>query len=115
MADNGRDLEIIKCLLTTRTHSDAAKCANCGERTIYRRLADPTFKAALQAAQNKILAETTAELERLALASTRRLWSFIEKETTEDKAALRAIGLALSHAIRYRETTDLQQLSLIHI
>lgn len=109
MADNGRDLEIIKCLLTTRTHSDAAKCAKCGERTIYRRLADPSFAAALAAERAKILANITDELERLSLASVRRLWAYIEDETADDKTVLRACGLALANAARYRENTDLRQ------
>ena len=109
MAENVRDFEIIKCLLTTRTHSDAAKCAKCSERTIYRRLVDPDFTAELAAERAKILANLTDELERLSLASVRRLWSYIEDENADSKTVLRACGLALANAARYRENTDLRQ------
>lgn len=108
MSENVRDLEIIKCLLTTPTQREAAKCAHCSEKTIYRRLDDPTFKAALDAAKANILANLTDELERISLASVRRLWSFIEDETADDKTVIRACGLALTHAARYRENFDLR-------
>lgn len=109
MADNGRDLEIIKCILTTRSNRDAAKCAGCSERTLYRRLDDPAFKTALAAAETKILADVTAELERLSLASVRRLWGYIEDDLADSKTVLRACGLALANAARYRENLDLLQ------
>ena len=109
MAENVRDLEIIKCILTTRTQKEAAECAKCSEKTIYRRLADPDFVATLAAERTKILATITDELERLSLASVRRLWAYIEDETADDKTVLRACGLALANAARYRENTDLKQ------
>lgn len=108
MSENVRDLEIIKCLLTTRTQKEAATCANCSERTIYRRMTDPAFTAALAAERTKILATITDELERLSLASVRRLWGYIEDETVDSKTVLRACGLALANAARYRENTDLR-------
>ena len=108
MSENVRDLEIIKCLLTTRTQREAAKCARCSEKTIYRRLDEPAFKAALDKAKAAILVNLTDELERLSLASVRRLWGYIEDDQADDKTVLRACGLALSHAARYRENVDLR-------
>ena len=108
MADNVRDLEIIQCLLTTRTQREAAKCAKCSEKTIYRRMADPAFAAALADERAKILDIITDELERLSLASVRRLWGYIENDLADDKTVLRACGLALANAARYRENTDLR-------
>lgn len=112
MAENGIDLEnlkIITCILTTRTLAGAAKCAGISERTIHRRMADPAFKVALDEAKASILVNLTDELERLSLASVRRLWAYIEDEHADDKTVIRACGLALSHAARYRENVDLRQ------
>ncbi len=108
MSENVRDLEIIKCLLITRTQKEAATCAKCSEKTIYRKLADPSFAAALADERAKILATITDELERLSLASVRRLWGYIENDSTDSKTVLRACGLALANAARYRENTDLK-------
>lgn len=101
------DYEIIQCLLTTRTIGDAAKCVGCERRTIQRRMADPSFQNALQTAQSKLVATTTAELEKLAMASTAKLWAILEDDLAEDKTTLRAIGLILANAVKYKETSEL--------
>lgn len=103
------DRTLINCILSTRTMIDAAKSAKVSRATIYRRLADPAFVAALDAARANVLANLTDELERLSLASVRRLWAYIEDDSTDSKTVLRACGLALANAARYRENTDLKQ------
>lgn len=102
------DRTLINCILSTRTMTDAAKSAKVSRATLYRRLADPAFLAALDTAKANVLANLTDELERLSLASVRRLWSYIEDETADDKTVIRACGLALTHAARYRENFDLR-------
>lgn len=99
---------MIACILSTRTMIDAAKCAQVSRKTLYRRMDDPAFTAALAVERAKILDSLTNELERLSLASVRRLWGYIEDPTADDKTVLRACGLALSQAARYRENTDLK-------
>ena len=99
---------MIACILSTRTMIDAAKCAQVSRKTLYRRLDDPAFVAVLSAERAKILTNITDELERLSLASVRRLWVYIEDDQADDKTVLRACGLALSHAARYRENVDLR-------
>ena len=102
------DRQMIACILSTRTMIDAAKCAQVSRKTLYRRLDDPAFVAVLSAERAKILTNITDELERLSLASVRRLWGYIEDDQADDKTVLRACGLALSHAARYRENVDLR-------
>lgn len=102
------DRLLINCILSTRTLIDAAKSAKISRATLYRRLADPSFAAALADERSKILATITDELERLSLASVRRLWAYIENDSTDSKTVLRACGLALANAARYRENTDLK-------
>ena len=63
MADlNRNQRSALAALLATTSVREAAELAGLGERTIYRYLSDPAFKAELQERQDQILASTTATM-----------------------------------------------------
>lgn len=107
MADlTANQARAIACVLSTRTVEQAAECAGVGKRTLERWLTLPAFVAALDDAKAKIVSTTTGELEKLSLAATSELWRILE-QPAQNKDRLRAVGLILTNAIKWREETDL--------
>lgn len=82
MAENGSltrgQRRALPALLAHPTIAEAAEAAELGERTIYRYLNDPEFRAALHKAQDRILAATTARLTGLTTQAVRELGDSLE-------------------------------------
>ena len=98
----------IGALLTSRNVRSACSTAGISERTAYRWLADPTFRAALHEAEAQLLDGVARRLLALAEAATDHLGGVLTGPMTTDQARLRAIDLVLGHLLKLRELNTLE-------
>jgi hypothetical protein len=118
MATNGNPGELtprqrraITTLLGSKNVQEAAALSNVGERTLYRWMTEPAFKAALLAAEGEAID-----------AATRRLISLIEPAAEEleniltgfggnvnAQTRLRAVDIIFSQMARLRELRNVEE------
>ena len=110
MADGGRknaDAALIAALATGATVRDAAAAAGVAERTVYRRLEDPTFRHQVDDARAELIATAVA---RLGAAATKAVGKLEDLLTAESEAVrLGAAKAILDAALRWREHQDLTE------
>jgi aryl carrier-like protein len=97
----------LEALLAEPSIRAAAEACKLTERTLYRYLSDPAFRAELHARQDEILAATTAALVGLtgdALSELRRIMTGGDT----DSVRVRAIATWLRHT---RDAVELDQLA----
>ncbi|MFZ5919306.1 MAG: hypothetical protein ACOYZ7_20430 [Chloroflexota bacterium] len=99
----------IAALLSEPTIRDAAKKAGIGERTLYRYLADPMFKAELRKRQDEILAATTAALVGMTGDAVATLRAVMQNKDAGDAVKVRAALGWLAHTRNAVELDDLAQ------
>ena len=76
MAQNHKETRMILALAAGATGAAVAKKAGCSRRTVFRRMQDPQFRAAVAQARGQILSRATAMLARtstLAVKTLRKL------------------------------------------
>ncbi len=95
MTDKIKDQNLIAALLSSPTIEDAAKVAEVNPRTIYRRLKDPKFKNALDAAQNQVLISTVEYMTILCRKAVMKLEEKLDAKS--DRVQLQAASLILRH------------------
>ena len=109
MAGNGRenaDAGLLASLVSGATIANAASRAGIGERTAYRRLDDPSFRAELSGLRHQLLEDTVAEMTAASLEAARTLRALIG----EGEAATIRLGAAraiLELGIRVRDQAEL--------
>ncbi len=99
MAGGGRtsaDETLVVLLAGGATRQQAAQSAGVGERTVYRRLEDPAFRARIEEARADMLARTSALLTAAGAAAAGTLVRLLRAESDAVKlaAAVRIIDLA---------------------
>lgn len=100
----------IDSLLATGDLDEAAAAAGCHIRTLQRwRSSDPLFSAALQAAQDAALDQTTAALVGASVASVKLLRQVVENESAKMPYRLRAAATLLDATLRWHELRSLAQ------
>lgn len=110
MAAGGRqnaDSALIAALTTGATIKEAAKDAKVSERTAYRRLEDPGFKAQLSAARDLLIGETVGRL----VAATSSAVDTLQELLADERSTVR-LGAARSiieQALRIREASELAE------
>ena len=103
-ADEALDEILIRHLVASRTHEEAAAAANCSSKTVQRRLADPEFSAELGRRRALHVAALTA---RVSVAEDRAVDVVLEvMETGKDDHRLRAAALIHLWSGRLRRETD---------
>ena len=111
MTENGtlsaNQKKAITALLSEPTVRDAAKAAGLGERTMYRYLSNPTFKAELRQRQDEILAATTAALVGLAGDAVATLRGVLQDKDASASVKVRAALGWLAHTQKTVELDDL--------
>ena len=98
MAGGGRtsaDETLVVLLAGGATRQQAAQSAGVGERTVYRRLEDPAFRARIEEARADMLARTSALLTAAGAAAAGTLVRLLRAESDAVKlaAAVRIIEL----------------------
>lgn len=99
----------IAALLSNKTIGDAARMADVGERTLYTWLADPDFRAELNAAEGVIIDAATRRLIALQDSAITALESILANKKQKPMIKLRAADIALSHMLKVRELRNIEQ------
>lgn len=101
------DEVLLAALAAGHSHPEAGKLAGLSERTVRRRLADPLFRAELDAMKREVVQRTAASL---ADASTEAVGTLrLLLASREEWVQLRAAVSLLDVTIRYRETLELSE------
>ncbi len=103
----GGDEILITALASGMSMKTAARQAGMSERTVYRRLDDPLFRARVQHARTEFLNTTVGRLLAVGTKAVNALAGSL-KSKDENVRNRAAIGI-LSHLIRGIEVTDLAQ------
>ena len=92
---SGADETLVTLLAGGATRQQAAQSARVGERTVYRRLEDPAFRARIEEARADMLARTSALLTAAGAAAAGTLVRLLRAESDAVKlaAAVRIIEL----------------------
>ena len=88
----------LTALLTETTISAAAEQAGLSERSLYRYLGDPSFKAALREQHDAILSSITSSLLALSTKALVTLEAVLDDPETTPASKVRASLGVLSHA-----------------
>jgi hypothetical protein len=110
VAGKGRrsaDAVLIAALVAGATHAEAAREAGVGERTVYRRLAEPAFRAELQRRRSQIVDNV---LGWLVAASTEAVETLVRLQQPGAPAAvqLSAARAILDNMQKVRESAELE-------
>lgn len=117
MAGNGsaasdlthRQQAAVRALLACKSVAEAAQLARVGERTLYRWLADPAFRAALSAAEGDLLDAATRRLLGLQEDAIEVFEAVLKDARVSASARLRAAQAVLDYLLKLRELRDVEQ------
>ena len=110
MADelNRNQVRAIDALLASPSVAAAARACGLSERTVWRYLADPEFKAELRRRQDQAIAATSAALAGLSGRAVEALRDLLaDSECSQSVKARVALGVLSAR----REATELDDLS----
>jgi len=102
-----RDAVLIAALATGATWAQAGTAAGCSARTVGRRLADPTMRAALGAERQRLAEQVADALTGAVTATVTRLAAITEQGA--DRDAVGAARVLLAEARAWRETAWVTQ------
>jgi hypothetical protein len=103
----GTDGELIAALAAGATQAEAARQAGVSERTVRRRLLEPSFAAALAQARRETVRALTAELEAQALRAIETLCQLMHS-TQPPQVRLGAARTLLDQVVRYHNAVDFE-------
>jgi hypothetical protein len=86
----------------------AARQCGLSTRTVYRRLAEPSFRQRLQALRGDMVSRTAGTLTAAATEAVRTLLELL-KSSTSDAVRLGAARAVLEIGIKVREVADLEE------
>lgn len=102
------DALLLPLLAAGLSYADAAAQAGVSERTVKRRMADPSFKRAVATQQHHNARETSAQLQQLTRTALDALRDLLERETAAG-VRLAASRTVLEQALRWQETAEIDQ------
>ena len=111
MAGSGRrhaDAALIAALAGGATMADAARAAGVGERTVYRRLQTPAFRARVIAARADLVERAAARLADAAGAAVTTLGELLVAGTPP-AVRLGAARAVLELGLRLREQQEIEE------
>lgn len=100
---------VITALLTERTTRDAARAANVAERTLWRWLADPAFRAELTRQEGAVIDEATRGLLAMQGTALEVFDNILKSPTANDANKLRAAEGVLDYLLKLRELNSLEE------
>lgn len=113
MANNGiltpAQRRAINALLTERNTRDAAKVANVAERTLWRWLADSTFREELTRQEGAVIDQATRSLLSMQGAALEVFDQVLTSTTATDANRLRAAEGVLDYLLKLRELNTLEE------
>lgn len=98
-----RDIVIVAALACGATHEQAGTAAGCAGRTVRRRLAEPTVRAALEAERTRLASEVADALTGNARAAVERLRRVVDDDA--DRDAVNAARVLLDQMVKHRDHT----------
>lgn len=99
----------IAALLTERTTRDAAQTAQVAERTLWRWLADPEFRAELTRREGALIDQATRSLLTMQGAALEAFDSVLNSDAAKDADKLRAAEGVLTYLLKLRELNSLEE------
>lgn len=100
---------LIAALLSESKNLDAAKKAGVSEATIYRWLEDPTFQAALRAAEGQAIDVATRQLVTLQDSAIETVKTIMTDTKTPAGVRLRAARTIIDSLLRLRELRNMEE------
>jgi phage terminase small subunit len=104
-----RQRRFVEALLTARSAREAAAMVGVGEKAAYRWLRLPHIKRAIAEAEGQTLEEVARRLLNMQGQALQALESVLNDPQAKQSDRIRAIELALSHVLRLREATALEE------
>lgn len=101
------DMALITALAAGQSVADAARAAGLSDRTVRRRLQDPTFSAAVDLSRAELLEEALGLLSGTASIAVKVLRVVAADKSSGATARVAAAGRLLDATLRYREHLDL--------
>jgi hypothetical protein len=103
------DARLLAALAGGSTVADAAQQAGIGERTAYRRLDDPTFRAQLDDARQQTIQAAIDTLSATATEAAATLRDLLRREAYSPAIRLGAARSILELGARLREANEIEQ------
>ena len=100
---------LLTALAFGATVENAARKAGIGERTAYRRLADPDFRARLSQARQEAVVRTAGMLTGAAVGSVKTLVDLQQDASVPAAVRRGAARDVLEMAVKYRESAEMEQ------
>jgi hypothetical protein len=102
------DRLLLRALACGATVENAAHKAGVGERTVYRRLADPAFQAELKKTSLEIFQRTSAMLSGAGLGCVKTLVDLQQDAGVQPNVRRRAARDVLDLSLKFRDRADLE-------
>src|SRR5262245_55543274 len=98
---------IAVALASGATRAEAAKRANVGESTVFRRLRDAAFRARVQQLRGELVTQTVGRLAEAGAEAVTALANLIKH--ADGKLKARAASIVLAMLFRGRELVDVEE------
>lgn len=99
----------ILALLSTKSVSEAAQAAKVGERTLWRWLGEPMFRARLAGAEADMLDAATRRLLQLQDGAIETVQTIMQDAEASAGVRLRAAQAVLDYLLKLRELRNIEQ------
>ena len=106
MAEKINDQNLIVALVSSPTIEEAAKVAKVNPRTLYRRLKEPEFKHALDAAQNQVWISTVEYMTFLFRKAVMKLEELLDADS--ERVQLQAVNSILQNRSRLMRDVEFE-------
>jgi hypothetical protein len=103
------DQTLLTALACGATVENAARKADLGERTVYRRLADPAFRAQLDRLRAEMVQRTAGMLTGAGMGSVKTLVELQQDASVPPTVRRGAARDVLQLSVKFREVADLEQ------
>jgi len=100
---------LVTALAFGATVENAARKAGVGERTAYRRLADPAFRARVDQARQETVLRTAGMLTGASVGSVKTLVDLQQDVSVPANVRRGAARDVLELAVKYRECAEMEQ------
>lgn len=102
------DNKLLSALIAEGSVTQAANKCRCSRQTVYKKLADPVFRAAYDATQGAILAGVTAYIGNSLDRAVETLTAILDDVEASPGVKVSAADSLLRHGLRYVEIAQLE-------
>lgn len=97
----------IAALLSSETHTEAARKIGVSDRTLRGYLADPEFYQEYTRRKRQLVSEATKQLQTSYNSAIKALRGIVESETSSENGKISAARALLEYGARFTEATDI--------